>query len=96
MKNKMQGDSPWHGMLSWLVAVHGEHVGTWLAKRAGNDIRRLDLSCTDNFRTCSGASQSDSYVVARDEGCCGSFDKRYTWEGKLFTKHYWVGLNFGH
>ena len=88
--------SPWHAMAEDLVKCYGELIGMWLAKRVGNDLRYLDLTCSNNFRTCKGYIQSKEYKSIIGRGCCGYFDERYTFRRYGLVRHFWVGLNYGH
>ena len=88
----------WHFMQEDLSARYGATIGTWLAKRVGRDLRKLDLDCSDNFRTCEGITRSEVYKGRAAQGCCSFFDKQYTFEtGPLERdRYFWVGLNYGH
>jgi hypothetical protein len=89
--------TPWHDMANWLQCCHGEKIGLWLTKRAGKDLRKLDLDCVDNFRTREGKQATQSYEEKRKDGCCGSFDKRYEFKRRILpSRFFWVGLNYGH
>lgn len=58
------------------------------------DSEIKDLDCVDNVRVALSSNEESvkMYEKARKDGCCGSFDKEFVINGKIYL----IGCNYGH
>lgn len=74
--------------------ISDPRVIRWLTERLNEEARKY--SCVDNFRAANirRKSQVRRYKKARDNGCCGAFEKEVwcTVDGNRYI----IGFNYGH